>query len=929
MKLIKLSSLLCLLLLSTTAFGQTKMSVEGTVYDSTGVKALPNAVAMAVRIKDSLLLGSARTDKDGKFRLEGFAVDTFSLIIDHPLYDDKVFFMFGSEENNEIKIPSILMPTKSQELDEVIIYANKEAVFYRGDTLVYVADSFKVHDNAVVEDLLRKLPGIEVDENGKIKSQGQDINKVLVDGDEFFGADPTIATKNLGAKGVESVQVYETENEERKDGEDEKIQVLDLKLKDAYKSGYFGRISGATDISATSLSNGNNFRLGDSFYEGEVLFNKFNGSQKFSVFALSSNTPRSNFGWNDIRQFGLDNETSNGNRWDQGSAANTSGIPQTMRAGIYYSDKFGKKKKAKLNFNYSFYNEKLDAISDSRSQYFLADTVYSTEDYSRQINESQSHRVNLDFKAPLDSMTTIRIKPSIRLDYALNEQLDSTSFIGSDEVTSLRTVTNNNYDANAYEINTLASIERKFKKKGREVELTYKFNKDNSETDGKLLATSAFLSSPVPYVDSVDQRKINYSNSRRHDMELRYREPLSKTWRIEPEYRYENGFSSQDRSTFDRAGESYTALNDSFSNIFDTYSQQHWIGTKLVYENSKHMMSFRALVRDIEIKNNNRITDAVIYQDFTNFLPTFDYQFRPAKNKRFGVKYRTASDQPSINDLQPVPDNSNPNSIRIGNPDLKPNYAHNVELSFNSWEVFSGRFIWSRASLSVIDNAFANSTSYDIYGRSISQTVNVDGNIFGNVFAGASFPLYKRVISLRPNVISMYNKYTNLINNEANETKTLTAGGGLRLNFEWDSLRFEIYNNYNYNSSQSSLNRISSEPYTTQNYGFTFRWTMPKGFVLSTDGRYTINEQPGEGFFDIKYFVWNAEFSKSFLKTQNLMVSLVGNDILNQNINAARRITANVVTDNRTTIISRYFLLKATLRFNNNKTQQKDYEGWH
>lgn len=928
MKFLRLILLAVLMLTGVTSYAQ-EMSIEGTVYDTTGVNPLPNAVAMAVRIKDSLLLGYARTDKEGKFLLNGFQVDTFSLIIDHPDYDDKVYFMFGSASNSEIKIPSIIMPAKSQKLDEVIIYANKEPIFFRGDTLVYKADSFKVHENAVVEDLIRKLPGLEVDENGKITSQGQDVDKVLVDGDEFFGSDPTIATKNLGAKGVEEVQVYEMENEDRSDGEDEKIQVLDLKLKDAYKSGYFGRVSGASDFAFTSLTNGNKYDINNSFYEGEALFNRFNGSQKFSVFALGSNTPRSNFGWNDIRQFGLDNEQSSGGRWDQGSSGNTSGIPRTMRAGVYYSDKLGRKKKVELNFNYSYYNERLDAISSSRSQYFLADTVYYTEDTSRNITESNSHRFNLDFKAPLDSFTTIRIKPSLSLDNATNKKFSGKEYIDADENSTLVTNAFNNYDGASYNVATRATLNRKFRKKGRELELVYDYELDNSETDGQLLTTTDYLNVGTPYTDSVDQRKLNYSRSVNHYADVTYEEPLSKKFTLEGEYQFESSVYTQDKSTFDKNGIEYTVRNDSLSNLFDTYRNQHWAGLKLVYEDKKHTFGIRGLVRNIDIDNVNQISGVTVKQNFTNFLPVVDYTYKPTKSKRLTLRYRTNSQQPSITDLQPVPDNTNPNSIRIGNPDLKPNYVHNINLNFNSWQVFSGQFIWTGLSMQITDNAFANSTTYDQYGRSVSQTVNVDGNMFGTLYAGASFPIYKRIISIRPNANGMYNKYTNVINDANNITQTFTAGGGLSLNFEWDSLRFEVYNDYKYNSSISSLSSASSTPYSNQGYGFRARWTLPKGFVIATDGKYTINNQQGSGFYDLKYFVWNAEVSKAFLKTQNLVVSLMGNDMLNQNINAARQISANVITDNRTTIISRYFLLKATLRFNNNKTKQEDLHGWH
>ena len=281
--------ILLLLVFCVAPFANSQeMKVSGFVYDTTGVKPLRNVMVTAVRIKDSLLLGFDRTKADGSFVLKGFPIDTFSLTIEYPGLDDKIYYMFGHDANKTIDIPSIAMAAKSQELEEVIIYANKNPIYYRGDTLVYVADSFKVHEGAVVEDLLKKLPGLSVDKEGKITSQGQAIDQVLVDGDEFFGSDPTIATKNLAADGIKTVELYEKENDQGIGGSDDKIKVLDLRLKDSAKKGYFGRVSGASDFALTPINN----KIGTNpFYEGEMLLSRFDGSQKVSVFALATNTP--------------------------------------------------------------------------------------------------------------------------------------------------------------------------------------------------------------------------------------------------------------------------------------------------------------------------------------------------------------------------------------------------------------------------------------------------------------------------------------------------------------------------------------------------------------------------------------------------------------------------------------------------------------
>ena len=289
--------LIAFVFISLQAFPQ-KMTISGNVQDTTLKIPMKNVVAMAIRIKDSVLVAHTRTDEKGFFTLANLTIDTVQVIVSDSKFSEQSYYVFGSAANYAFDFGKIILPAKSQQLGEVIIYAYKDPVYYKGDTLIYTADSFKVKPNATVEDLLRKLPGIKVDAQGKITSQGKDISQVLVDGDEFFGSDPTVATKNLAAKGVESVQVYEKKNENAGDGEEETTQVMNLKLKEDAKKGYFGKVSGASDF--------------QNFYEGELLANKFKKSLKISVFALASNTPRSSFGWGDMYKFGLDNDNKLG-----------------------------------------------------------------------------------------------------------------------------------------------------------------------------------------------------------------------------------------------------------------------------------------------------------------------------------------------------------------------------------------------------------------------------------------------------------------------------------------------------------------------------------------------------------------------------------------------------------------------------------------
>ena len=904
-------------------FAQT-MKVSGVVNDSTGAP-LHNSMVMAVRVKDSLLLGFTRSDKQGNFTLTGFKADTFSLVVAHPKFDDRTYYIFGSKDNYEINIPNVRMAPMSKELQEVIIYANKNPIYYKGDTLVYVADSFKVAEGAVVEDLLKKLPGIKIDSDGKITSQGQEINKVLVDGDEFFGSDPTVATKNLGADGIKTVQIYEKTDNETIGGSEEKIKVLDLKLKEEAKKGYFGRISGASDMALTPLSK--DYAGSVPFYEGELLLNKFNSKQKISVFALGSNTPRSNFGRGDLNKFGLSNEDgANRNFWEPNNTTNTNGIPQTFKAGIYFSDKYGEKQNTELLFNYSYYNDRLDARSSSQSQYFLSDTTYFTNDSTRNFSTNEAHKLNLTLSSQLDSLTLLEFKPSVSFSTAQTDNDDFSSFIGETGTTSLATEIRTINDSKGVQSNNTLRLYRKFMKKRRELEVRYDLNLTNNQTDGQLYSLSDYKL--LSTADTTDQKKTNNNSSTSHYGTVSYFEPLSKKWKINFNYLFEYGISKQDKETYDKIGSDYTAFRADLSNTFDNTRIQNRAGTELIFETGKYLVAGGAYVRNINIDNHNLISGVIVNQNINNVLPKFRFEYKPSMSKRFMLNYTTSSSQPTINDLQPVQDNSNPNRIQIGNQNLKPNYVHNVMANFNTWNALSGRYIWMGGMVALTNNAFGTQTTYDEFGRTNTMTINVDGNIVSSIWAGGGYPILNRMIEFQPSISASFNRFKSMIGSLENVTDNYAVTPEMQIDFQWDSLDINLSGSYSYNNPISSLSSVSNTPFTIQVYSAGFDWRLPLGFTLSADGKYTKNAQPGEGFYDTEFFVLDAEVSKKFLKTQNLIVAVIGNDILNQNINARRTVSGNAVTDFRTTIISRYFLLKVTYRFNNRKTKEDDFKGW-
>jgi outer membrane receptor protein involved in Fe transport len=900
-----------LLFISCISFSQ-KMRITGFVQDTTENKPLQNALAMIVRIKDSVLVDFRRTDINGNFSFLNLAIDTVQLVVSHPRFSENSYYLFGSESNKDFDIKKITLPLKSQLLKEVVIYAYKDPVFYKGDTLVYVADSFATKPNAVVEDLLKKLPGIKVNADGSIQAQGKDIQQVLVDGDEFFGADPTMATKNLAASGVETVQIYEKKDENASE-DSETIQVLDLKLKDEAKKGYFGKISGASDVGLTPIYK--------PFYEGEMLFNKFNKKRKISVFSLASNTMKSSLDWKDMYKYGLETREFNYEDEDswmwEFSNNQGNGIPRTFKSGVYVNENITKK--TELNVNYTYNNSELSTLNTNRSEYFLSDTSYISDLTESKMDRIQSHEINLKLIHKIDSSSTFEFEPKVKLNNSKTDANDKTDFLSENFNLTRNTNVENLNDANGNNLSSRISYRKDFKKKGRKFTVNYRFVLDKNDSDGilKIVDTDSTSNS------STNQSKENASLSKSHTSTFSFIEPLNPKFKLEMDYEFYNNFNDQSKFARNFNGEDYLDIDSTFSNSFETRKNQHRIGTQLIFEQKKHKLSFGLRVRNVVIENNNIFFNTQINQNITNYLPRAKYVYKISQNNRFTINYTTSSAHPTINQLQPVLDNTNPNRVQIGNTNLKPTFNHNLTLNYSFYKPLSGTHFWLYLNSKLTDNAFANSSIYDTYGRSISQTINVDGNKDISLNMGGGFPIFNKFIEIFPNLSYSYSNLKGFVDNIENLTVNQKISGGFDAIIERDSVEFSIGVDLTYNMPSSTISSESVLPYMSQRFGSNFLWKIPLGFLFETDANYTINSNRAEGY-DLNFIIWNASLSKSFLKNQNLLFAVEINDILNQNISAKRTVNSNVITDTKSVIISRYVMFRLTYKFNNNKTKESD-----
>jgi hypothetical protein len=882
--------------------------MKGRIMDDASVKSVSNIVAMAVRLSDSVLVKFSRSDSSGFFRIENLPVDTYQVVFSHPDFGDRTFIIMGNKGDSVVDFKNVSMPIKSLQIAEVTIFGFASPVYFKGDTLIYAADSFKVKPNAVVEDLLKKLPGIRVDKSGKIFAQGEQVDKVLVDGDEFFGKDPTIATKNLPANSVESVQVYDKKSESPTEGSKETEKIMNLKLKDDFKKGYFGKITGAGDF--------------NKFYEEQVLLNRFKGKQKISFFSLGSNTLNSQLSWEDMDAYNLygEDDFQYSEEDDMGYFFNnntSSGIPQTLKNGLYFTDQIFKK--TKLAFNYTNTNSSVLTKREVSSRYLFTDTSYQTARVSNEKKFSETNAVNISINQEIDSLTTLTLTSNFKYDKGTRNYNESNRFISSKDELKRETKIDNIIDQLKYDIKSKVSLVHDFKKKSRKLALNYSFNINNGNLQGVLNSNSNYF--PIILTDKVNQEKTSKVGDNEHKAEFAFTEPLNKKIKAELSFDYTENRDFQDKEAFDFFNGSYVLLNDSLTNKFENDQRINRTGLKFTYDIKKKTFYFGVRIRHVSSERLNVETQQNISQTVRSILPYVKFRYNFSDNSRVAIGYLTTSKQPELNQLQPLRDNTDPNFVHIGNPDLLPAYNHIISANYNFFKPVSGNSMWSTLKFTNTNNGISNFVSYDSSGRSITQPINVKGNYNGNANINYSFSLFSKRLEMGPDINSSYSNISNIINGKTNNTKSLSFNGGLyaTIHADSDAVEINLYGTYGNTFSNSSIGNFNNKTFTTGNYNVSVSYEITKKWTLSSNIDYTYKTQAA-GADNVSVYIWGAEIKKKFFMKENLILSIAGYDLLNQNINAEQNINDNVISYTKSNTVGRYILLKAVYKFNSNKT---------
>ncbi|MBS0029060.1 outer membrane beta-barrel protein [Chitinophaga sp. 22321] len=907
--------------LSFAAYAQKNGSIKGSLLDTAAHHPVVSATVTLLKAKDSSLVTFTMTNNKGAFELSGVPPGDYRLLFTHVSYHNNRRLVTIPAGSADVQLPAVIMHDLSRTLDEVVVTGESPPVTLIGDTIQYNAGSFKTIPNASVEQLLKKMPGIQVNKDGTVKAQGQTVKRVLVDGKEFFGTDPKIATKNLPADAVDKVQVYDRLSDAAQltgfdDGNSEKT--INLKLKQDKKKGMFGK---ATAGAGTS-----------DRYEGRFNINSFKGARQLSVIGMANNTNAEGFSFMDMMSFSgeLNRMRQSGNASfalssvdPMGALAgggNSDGFKDIWGGGINYNNIIGKKTAFSSSYFYNHYNPHQE--SNLQRQYFLPDSTYSYQQQAQSSNLNNTHRANISADIQLDSSQSLKITSSIG--YQENNSNSATNYktlTGTQELANEGASINQSSGKGS---NVSADIlyRKKFRRPGNTFSLGLQTSFNNTESNGSLLSANHFYlhNGSQPEYDSIHQRNTVSGNLKSYNARAVYTVPLLKHSLLELSMSRSNSSNTADKVTYDynRQNGKFDQLNPLLSNNFEnTYG---YTNAGFRWRTKQKKFSIAAGLNWQQAALEGKIIagtkDSVIGKTFYNLLPSMRFKYDFTRYRNLSINYATVTNQPSMSQLQPVPDISDPLNIQEGNPYLKQEFTHAVQLSFISVDPFRNKNLFAFFNLQETQHKIVNNDVVDSLGIKHTRPVNINGayNMTGSVNWSLPLHVWSGAINFSSNM--GYGSTQQFINTAANTIRTLTFGPAVRADLNpSEKLDLSISAGINYYKTDYSLKSALNTDYFSQQYEGSINWQLPANFYFSGSLVYIINSKRANGYNN-SIPLCNASLSKQFLHFNRGELKLSVSDLFNENVGISRSTNQNYIEDSRTTNLQRFFLLSFTYSLN-------------
>jgi hypothetical protein len=928
-----LFSLLAMFVMMNAFAQKSDGTLKGRLVESDTGNPISDATISIIVAADSSLLDFGLSDKYGNFEFRGLPIGELRLLASHKgmAILKKDFTLSAADKNFDLA--DIKMEKEFLSLGEVTVSAVPIKV--SGDTISYKADYFKVKENANVEDLLKKLPGVVVEKDGAVKAQGEQVQRVYVNGKEFFSNDPKLATKNLRSDMIDAVEVFDDMSEQAKfNGIDDgsRTKAINLKLKADKTKGAFGKATvGAGD---------------QGRYDASVSANLFKGARQVSIIGKANNTNNMGFSVGDMMNFFGGGNTGGGGdrgagggmqmvmRSGAGGAAGgmnlgatgvggLSGITSSWNTGINYKDTWSKK--LDVNGSYSYNHAATENEQNAFRQTFFTDSLINRSKNTISSNENNNHRLNFNMVYAIDSFTSLIYNPTVSLQSSRRFSNDTTSSFA--ETASMNYLLNDARTLNETEgdgfnwTNNLILRKRFRSKKGRTLSINYsKTNSENNRFTQNYSANKFFNNSGVKIQDRIQDQQTDVENTtNNYSIGASFTEPIGKNKVLEFNYSHNSNLSNSDNKTFryNPTTGLYDIVQEQQTNHFENANTSDRFGANYRYIQKKYNFQIGMAVQQTRLESDNLTKNTSISQTFRNLFPNASatYQFSRAKNIRFN--YRGRTNQPSINQLQPVPDITDPLNIKTGNPNLKQEFINNFSLNYTFFDIYKFKTMFAFVNFSNTQNKIVNSTSVNGFGVTNTMPINMNGTYAGSGNLTVGFPIKKlKGGNYTTTTRIMMNRDVNRINDLNNFTRNLTIGEDLKINYNLKSkLDIGVGASINYTQSRYTIQTGLDQNYFTHIYSADLNYQMPKGFVFAVDYDYTANTGRSEGF-NQHLSILNASLAKQMFKKKNGEIRFGINDLLNQNISINRNVGDNYVEDIQSRVLRRFFIVGFTYNLN-------------
>ena len=887
---------LTLLFMVNAVKSQENYKVKGITTDSTSKKLIDEATIVVLSAKDSVLQKFTYSKK-GIFEIGGLSPGKFLLMVSYPEYAEFTAAFELDAAHPSYNFDRIRLILQSKLLSEVIINARVVPMKINGDTTEFNAAAYATQKNAKVEDLLKQLHGMKINQSGVIMFQGEPVAKFLVDGEEFFSDDPALITKNIRADMVSKIQVYDQKSDQAKlTGIDDgvKLKTINVVLQEDKRKGVFGKAEAG-------------YGTGD-YYVGQVMANKFTVKEKIAAYGNISNSGRVGLNGTDNDRYGVGNNNS---------GYYGLGLPFSKDAGGVYNKKWNEDKQS-INSGYKIKALDIDAVSSTITQNNLPDNYNKTVSDAKSFTSSFQQSLNANFQTKLDSTSDLSADVSgSGSKYTTDNQNSDFTARGNGILLNTSNINSNSEQSSDWSYLN-ARYTKRLKKKGRSISLNGGVNASSTKSESYFISDLAFFDTAGELDSTVrlDQYKPTNIHSTYLFAGASYSEPLFKTISLSTSYNFSSSIGEERRLSFNKSGSGrYDIADPLFSNDFKTNTISNRYDLGLNWVKPTVSLNINTGLESVNLKQRDQLADTTLNRQFLNFRPAAYFWKRLTKAATININYTGNTIQPSLSQLQPARQNTDPLNIQLGNSLLSPAFTNDLRFRYRVYQPTLDRGInfsagYGTTFRAIISNRTTDSTGKNVFTYSNLKEKNPDNwNISGEVYG--HIPKLDAILSLNFGVSR--NSYYSYVNNNLLNNKTTVYSP--EINVWKNKVNYSYYFNIGYNITANETN-IQVDNNTRRFFSdIGFFTKLPLNFFIGSDVNYEFTGKNQVFDRNFERMILKAYFGKNFLKDESLKLSVTGNDLLNQNTGYSRNVSTSMFSEQRNNTIRRNLMFSISWDF--------------